>query len=227
MDKRINEDILQWKGRSYLYGIVSVLFIQPVKKDWLKNLFVKDFFNIVDALDLSSDLRKKSIKMKYFFSNCSEEELGKWTQDAEFEYNRLFVVPVKGEMVLLGASAYLPKNTNVTRRCIAWEELYQRFAFNWQSYLSDTLGVWPNEPEHLVLLLPFLSIMSDEVARSLEDDDEFKVSIKNLFNDIINSTSDWTIKCLKKIENNSKHSLYSFITKFTREIIENDVIREL
>ncbi len=212
-------DVQAWRGRVYLYGILTVLLSQPPQFEWLKGVFGPILGQIIRALGLSERLVNITNEIEQVLSNENVDT--SWLQNAEAEYYRLFTVPVNGEMVSLGASSYLPEN-ELDRRRIEWEELYERFGFAWRNLFNDTSGVWPNESEHVVLILPILAILSDEIIQSIESEDEFTSALQRVYNTALRRAHDWLPICFTTIQQKSRHPLYIFLGEMAESVIRMD-----
>lgn len=207
-----------WKGRSYLYGVFSVILDRPVEMSWLKELF-QPLTVAMKELHVTTDVWQQADELKRFFSTSTPPEIAHWMEEASKDYERLFLVPIPGEMVPLGASVYLQNEVNVDQRRVQWADWFERFSFAWKEFFSNSPGIWPNEPEHAALVLPMLSIIADEVATSMALGDEFTRDLQVVYRKMIGMAMDWLPTCLQSVEKSARHPLYRFLAALCREVL--------
>ena len=206
-----------WAGRRYLYGLFAVVWAQPVEEPWLREVLSPAFIYLVATLGLSRELQEKLRALLEAIADL--ENLSSFIAQTRAEYERLFMVPLKGQMVSLGAASYLPSQADLTRRRAVLEGWYERLGFDWRNELSKTGGVWPNEPEHVVLILAMLAILTDEVCTSLEDNDGLAPALAQAGQGILGLAREWLPQCMFNIEINTVNLFYQFFALFLREFL--------
>ena len=210
-----------WKGRSYLYGILATILNRPNEADWIPGLF--DPLNaVIHELELSERVQALLLELSDFFKTASSDQVIEWLREARLEYDRLFLVPIRDQMVPLGASQYLKDEGILDDRRLKWEDWYLRFGFEWREFFTDSLGVWPNEPEHAALVLPMLSIMADEVSLSATEQDEFLNDLKAVYREMLELSHDWLPDCFQAIFQAATHPLYTAFSAMGKEFFELD-----
>lgn len=210
-----------WKGRSYLYGILATILNRPDETDWIQGLF-DPLGVIIHELELSGSVQALMLELSQFFKTASSEQVSEWCREARREYDRLFLVPIRDQMVSLGASEYLKDEEILGDRRLKWEDWYMRFGFEWREFFADSVGVWPNEPEHVALVLPMLSIMADEVSLSTLERDEFSNDLQAVYHDMLKLANDWLPNCFQAISQASAHPLYTAFSAVGKDFFELD-----
>ncbi|KLU63080.1 hypothetical protein CEB3_c05740 [Peptococcaceae bacterium CEB3] len=213
-------EIELWSGRRFLYGLAAVFLGRPPAQEWLEQVMSPPLLVVAESLGMPRILVHDLKKISEIVLDPSE--LPQFLADAQTEYERLFRVPLKGTMVPLGAGAYLPRETDLNRRRLIVEDWYARFAFDWREYLSGTPGVWPNEPEHALLLLTFLAIMADEVVTSLTEADGLAPDLTLVWHDVLRLTQEWLPLCLNQVADRSQNLYYRTLARFTGEVLARD-----
>lgn len=214
------DEVAVWEGRKYLYGLFGTVFAQPLTVEWLQEIGSDKFRSFLNGLGLSSRVYHWLDKLATKIDQPKNAQI-KWVGETNIEYDRLFMVPIKGTLVTLGASQYLDK-TLLDQRRIMLEDLYQRFGFVWREFLRDTPGVWPNEPEHMVLVFPMLSILADEVVVSLREKDEYSEPLMKIFQDLLLMTKDWIPVCLRRIGEATENPFYQLFSVLILESLERE-----
>ena len=222
---RMEKEIQVWLSRRFLYGMFAVTLANPLEEKWPRELFTPSFLCLMESLQLSETLRGELETLEDVVQDPFR--FPQLLAEARSEYQRLFAVPLKGSMVSLGAAAYLPQEIDLYRRRAAFEGWYERFGFNWREYLSGTCGVWPNEPEHAVLILALLAILADEIVTSLEERDGLDRDLEQVGQEILDMAREWLPQCLSAIENQSRSLFYRTFAQLSREILVQDDWRRL
>lgn len=218
--KESRQEIELWSGRRFLYGLAAVFLGRPLTKEWLEQVISPPLIAVAENLGMQGMLVADLKKLYEVVQDASR--LPQFLADAQTEYERLFMVPLKGTMVPLGAGAYLPRETDLNQRRVVVEDWYARFAFEWREYLAGTPGVWPNEPEHALLLLTFLAILADEVVTSLDEADGLAPDLISVWRDVLKLTQEWLPLCLAKVANQSQNLFYRALAGFTGEVLAQD-----
>ncbi|CAA7601470.1 DMSO/Nitrate reductase chaperone [Acididesulfobacillus acetoxydans] len=214
------QEIELWSGRRLLYGLAAVFLGRPPAEEWLAQVFSPSFIVVVENLGLSRNL---SDGLKQVLGIVQDPaELPQFLADAQTEYERLFRVPLKGTMVPLGAGAYLPREADLNRRRVIVEGWYARFAFDWREYLVGTPGVWPNEPEHALLLLTFLAILADEVVTGLSEGDGLAPDLMALWHEVLSLTQEWLPACMARVADRSQNLYFRSLARLTGEVLARD-----
>lgn len=219
-DKEVEERLEIWEGRRYIYGILAVVFAGPPEEGWFKDLLSPAFAKFVECLAISAQV-KESLAL-LLIKVQGEKGQNDFREQTCQEYERLFMVPIKKSMVSLGAASYLPEETDLSKRRAELESWYTRLGFDWREYLAGTNGVWPNEPEHLLLVLTLLTILADEVATSIQADDGLAADIARVGQGILNMIQEWVPQAMTRIEERTSNLFYLFFSSFLKEFIEND-----
>ena len=214
------DEVLAWKGRAYVYGLLGVVLARPLELTWFKELLSDPFLSVVREMELSTTVQAGLQNMRGAVDAQSTIERDRFIEETVLEFQKLFLAPIQGCMVPLGASSYLPQGTDLYRRRAACEALYERFGFAWRESLTGTPGVWPNEPEHVILALPMLAILADEIASSLTDPDDLAVPLEQTFRDFLSATRDWMPDCLVAIEKATSNEFYGIFAQIARECLE-------
>jgi TorA maturation chaperone TorD len=210
-----------WKGRSYLYGILATILNRPDEMDWIQGLF-DPLEAVTTELGLSDRVQRLVLELKTFYQSSSSDQVDDWLHVARQEYDRLFIVPIKDQMVPLGASVYLHNEEVLDERRLKWEGWYFKFGFEWRELFRDSLGIWPNEPEHAALTLPMLSMIADEVSLSRMNQDEFFNELQVVYRDMMRLSHDWFPDCFKAILEASNHPIYTLLAALGMEFFELD-----
>lgn len=218
--EEIKERLEIWEGRRYIYGILAVVFTGPPEERWFKDLLSPSFAKFVECLAVSAQV-KESLALLLTKVQSEEGQNDFYEQTCQ-EYERLFMVPIKKSMVSLGAASYLPEETDLSKRRAELESWYTRLGFDWREYLAGTNGVWPNEPEHLLLVLTLLTILADEVATSIQAEDGLAADIAQVGQSILNMIQEWVPQVMMRIKERTSNLFYLFFSDFLKEFIEND-----
>ena len=218
-DIHIDEQAI-WAGRRYLYGLFAVVWARPVEETWLREVLSPSFLHLGETLGLSGDLRKKLYSL--LTTVADPQNLSSFITRTGLDYEQLFMIPLKGRMVSLGAASYLPAQADLPRRRAVLEGWYARLGFDWRSELAGTNGVWPNEPEHAVLILTMLAILADEVCTSLDNDDGLAPALAQAGQDILDLAREWLPQCLSVIESTTRNPLYQFFASFLKEFLAQE-----
>lgn len=215
-----SEEIELWSGRRFLYGLAAVFLGRQPVEEWLEQVMSPPLLAVAESLGMPRMLVDNLKKISEIVQDTSR--LPQFLADAQTEYERLFTVPLKGTMVPLGAGAYLPRETDFNRRRITVEDWYARFAFDWREFLSGTPGVWPNEPEHALLLLTFLAILADEVVTSLVEADGLAPDLMRVWHEVLSLAQEWLPTCMAQVADRSQNLYYRTLARFTGEVLARD-----
>jgi TorA maturation chaperone TorD len=139
-------------------------------------------------------------------------------------FQRNFLVPLKGEMIPLGASAYLRNDQMQESRMTFFEGLYLEFSFDWRNVFAGTRGVWPNEPEHAVLILTMLAIISQQIATAMEDSDRDARLPRylQLLREVSGMAHLWLTQCFARVASEASENFYRFFGTFMAEFLSMD-----
>ncbi|MDA8333487.1 MAG: hypothetical protein M0Z41_00605 [Peptococcaceae bacterium] len=139
-------------------------------------------------------------------------------------FQRDFLVPLKRDMIPLGACAYLGDDEDKEPRMTFFEGLYLRFGFDWRKALAGTNCRWPNEPEHAILILTMLAIISQRIAASMDEDTGMDTLSKyvQLLQEIFAMAQPWLAQCFANVASRAGDRFYRFFGRFMSDFLRTD-----
>lgn len=209
-----------WATRSRWYALFASVFAAPYTEALLRQL-----------LDLPMAPAWQGFAADGRLATRWQEVLAdrQETGDAAFaarlaeEFERLFLVPVRGEMVALAATAYLAPEQQRDERRAWFDQLYRSLGFEWRASLAALPGngVWPTEPEHATLILAVLAIVCQEIADHYADQPTYS-DLRWILHEIVAGSSGWLETCLATVAGRAREPFYRFFAEATAAFLRAD-----
>ncbi len=216
----VTRDGAIWMARSRWYGLFAAAFTAPFTGASLRALLSLPFEPAFQALDRDGLL---AARWQAVLASSRVLDGDALAARLHAEFDRLFLVPVQGEMVSLAATTYLAPEQQTGERQAWFEQLYSSLGFDWRASLAalPDIGVWPVEPEHASLIFAALAIICQELAGHY-DDQLTSSDLRRVLRAIVTKSGDWLQRCLAAVTEQASEPFYRFFAEAAAAFLSVD-----
>jgi len=213
-----------WPGRAALYALFSNILSVLCSPVWGEEVFALPMDSLLQDIGCNQSMTDMWQEIVSEAGPPGSKQRKVYYDHLGECFQRNFLVPLKGEMIPLGASAYLGNDQVQEGRMAFFEGLYHEFSFDWRSVFAGTKGVWPNEPEHAVLILTMLAIISQQIASAVGDSDrdDRLPGYLGLLREISAMAYPWLAQCFARVASEAIGTFYRFFGGLMREFLSTD-----
>lgn len=197
------------KGRSALYGILSVIFLKEPTPELLSQLRTDEIRSVLDEMGFNTDALN---------ANGDEED---FISDLEVEFTGLFIGPANLH-VFPYESVYFEKQISGIAT-VKVKLFYEKYGLS----IPDTVPLTEYKvlPDHIGVELQFMKLLVDKETTAWEEgneDDAFKsLDIQRKF--LKNHLSRWVKPFCEKVISFATNSFYVEFAKITEQFIHDEM----